>query len=190
VATAATSADDSAGGKDGAAANGEGGGDDRPTQLRKKIVRRKSRFGKLPPLPSLGGGSSHAENGVGSDATTSDGEHAGENGVEHGGDGLTELGKCMNEEELRERKWMSACMQSLFEHSEEKGGRALETEDMSKLFERLKDEALRLQFAHAIEEEVKRSVKRSLPSPGVQSIQLTHAHAHASSHTHSQRKAS
>lgn len=182
-------ADDSAGADKDHGASGEGssgGGDDKVMAQKKKIVRRKSRFGKLPPIPGLGGGSSHAaENGSAAAAeTTSPAAAAGgetttggeaqptseENGGGGGGgDGeegaMTELQTCVSKEERRERKWLVGCMQTLFEHSEEKGasggggGRALETEDMSKLFERLKDEALRLEFARAIEAEVKRSPK-------------------------------
>lgn len=176
-------ADDSAGADKDHGASGEGSScDDKVVAQKKKIVRRKSRFGKLPPIPGLGGGGSHAaENGgavaaettspaaAGGETTTSgEGQPTSEeNGS--GGDGeegaMTDLKTCVSKEERRERKWLVGCMRTLFEHSEEKGasggggGRALETEDMSKLFERLKDEALRLEFARAIEAEVKRSPK-------------------------------
>jgi hypothetical protein len=213
-------ADDSAGADKDHGASGEGssgGGDDKVMAQKKKIVRRKSRFGKLPPIPGLGGGSSHAaENGSAAAAettspaaaaaggeTTTGGEAqptSEENGGGGGGDGeegaMTELQTCVSKEERRERKWLVGCMQTLFEHSEEKGasggGRALETEDMSKLFERLKDEALRLEFARAIEAEVKRSVNYSSPPPRDVNSPThrtrTRMTAHAQPHTHSQRR--
>lgn len=75
--------------------------------------------------------------------------------------------KQQDEEQQEHLKWLSNCLKALFEHTEQTGEkdkgktpRLLESEDISKLFERLKDKNLRLHFARLIDNEVKKSVTR------------------------------